>query len=211
MKDMNKLKVIVVAAVLIVAAIITVAVNPFKFNVNYSKNVRLEVYIEKDFEINDILSIVNSIYTNDDVIVRKAGALEKTASITLRDFTEEQNEKLISQLNEKYELKLTSEDIEIYYNSNVKGRDLIKPYIVATAIAGVLILAFFGVRYRKIGLAKSVGGTIAVVCLTQLLYTFLINIFGMYINEATIVVGITIGILCLMYLVATFEKLKAKE
>ncbi len=211
MKDMNKLKVIAVAVVVIVAAIITVTVNPFKFNVNYSKNVRLEVYIEKDFEINDILAIANSIYTNDDAIVRKVGTLEKTASITVRDFTEEQNEKLISQLNEKYELELTSADIEIYYNSNVRGKDLIRPYIVATAITGVLILVFFGVRYRKIGLAKSVGGTFAVACLTQLLYIFLINIFGMYINEATIVVGITIEILCLMYLVATFEKLRAKE
>ena len=211
MKDMNKLKVIAVAVVVIVAAIITVTVNPFKFNVNYSKNVRLEVYIEKDFEINDILAIANSIYTNDDAIVRKVGTLEKTASITVRDFTEEQNEKLISQLNEKYELELTSADIEIYYNSNVRGKDLIRPYIVATAITGVLILVFFGVRYRKIGLAKPVGGTFAVACLTQLLYIFLINIFGMYINEATIVVGITIEILCLMYLVATFEKLRAKE
>ncbi len=211
MKEIKNIKAIAIIALLIIASIVTIAINPFKFNTNYSKNVRMEIDLEKEFNISDILAIANSIYTEETPIIRKAGAFEKTVSITVRDFTEEQNEKLINKLNEKYETELTAGDINIYYNSNVKGKDLIKPYIVPVIIAGIFILVFFGIRYRKIGLAKSVGGPIVIICATQLLYAFLINIFGMQINEATVIVSVTIGIFSLMYLTATYEKMINKE
>jgi len=211
MKENQTLKSIAVIIILAVIGIAIIVFNKFEFNVNYSKNVRLEINLGKSFEINDILEMANAIYTNGEAIVRKAGDYQETITITIKDYTDEQNEELINKINEKYETNLTTEDIVIYYNSNVRGSDLIKPFILSSGIAGALILMFFGIRYYKLGLVKVLGSSVGIVIGTQILYLTLTSIFRMQINEATISVGITIAMFCLMYLVATYErKLKSE-
>ena len=206
MKDAKKIKSIVAVIVLLLIGIFIIVFNKFSFNVNYSKNVRLEFDLGKEYAISDILLITNEVYNDQIPIVRKAGIYQETVDIILEQISDEKNEELINKINEKFETELTIEDINIYYNSNLKGRDLIKPFIVPGIIAFVLILVFYGIRYNKLGLFKVLAGVTGIGVGTQILYLSLLSIFEMQINEATIAVGITIVLFCFMYLIATFEK-----
>ncbi len=205
MKD-NKIKGLIIILALIVIGIVVIIVNKFEFNVNYSKNVRLEINMEKYFEVSDIIEITNEVYPNQDVIVKQAGLVGKTIAITLRDFTDEQNENLINKINEKFETSLTTDDIGIYYNSNVRGRDIIKPYITATLVFGIIILAFFAIKYKKLGITRTILSPIFVIIGTQVLYFFMVSIFRVSISESTVATAITIMLFCLMFLIHCFEK-----
>ena len=87
-----------------------------------------------------------------------------------------------------------------------------KPYIAVSTIVAVIIIGYFAVRYRKIGMVRAILGPIMVGIGTQVLYLCLMSIFRMEINEGTIASGIAIIIFCLMYLINCYEKeLKATE
>ena len=158
----GKLKGILIIVALLIVGVIIMVFNKFAFNVNYSKNVRLEIYLGKNFEINDILEMTSEIYKGQNVIVRKAGDYLDTVAVTLKEVSDEQNEEFINKINEKYETSFAVSDIKTYNNSNVKGTDLMKPYVASSVIVAVITLAYFIIRYKKLGLVKAILGPIMV-------------------------------------------------
>lgn len=209
MKENKTLRLIIVVALLLAIGIGIIVINKFQYSLDYSKNVRLEIYLGKTFEVNDILSIANDVY--DDAIVQKAGPFQDTIAITVRSTSEEQNTEIINKINEKYETSFTVDDIVLYYNSNVRGRDQIELYIVVSIISGLIILLSFGVRYHKLGVVKILASVIGVTVGTQVLYLTLASICNMKINNVTIASGIAILIFCFMYLSANYEKALKKS
>ncbi len=206
MEKKSIIKTIFVFAIILAIGISIIAMNKFKYSLDYSKNVRLEVYMGKNFEIDDIKSIANEIFSGKEVILQKAGAFQDGISITLREINEEQKEAFVTKLNEKYETELTVEDIEVYYNSNVRGRDLIQLYYIVVGIAGVLILVFFGVRYHSLGTTKVIGAVLGITLLGEILYLTLISIFNVQINNTTIASMIAIILFVFAYLISNYEK-----
>ena len=200
------LKYIAVSIALVAICVLIIVFNKFQFNVNYSKNVRIELDLDGTFEIGEIINITNEVFNGDVAIVRSAGDFGNVIAITVKDSTDEQNEALIAKINEKYEKNFTVDDLKLYYNSNVKGIDLIKPYIVPCIIAGALILVFFALRYRKLGILRTLASVIITAGGTILLYMALTSIFKMEVNEVTIASGLAIEIFCLMYMAVTYEK-----
>ncbi len=205
------LRYICIVAIFTIACILVIAFNKFEFNVNYSKNVRLELDLGGSFAIGDIINITSEVYKDEVAIVRSAGNYGETVAITVKDSTDEQNEQLINKVNEKFETNYTVDDLKIYYNSNIKGTDTIKPYVLSSAIAGVLILAFFGIRYRKLGLIKILASVIGTVIGTVILYLALTSIFKMEINEISVASGLAIVIFCLMYMIVTYERMLSEK
>ena len=55
-----------------------------------------------------------------------------------------------SKINEKYSLELELSDITVEYNSNVKIRDMVRPYIVPMLIATALIVVYYSIRFRGV-------------------------------------------------------------
>lgn len=200
------LRYVIVISAFALLSILIIVLNKFNFNVNYSKNVRLELNLSKSFEVNDIIGITSEVYNNQIPIVRSVGEFGETVAITVKDSTDEQNEQLIKKINEKYETEFAVEDLKIYYNSNVKGTDILSPYIIPSIISGLLILAFFAIRYRKLGIAKIMGVVLGTVLGTTLLYMALNSLFAMEVNEASIAGGLCVELFCVIYIAASYEK-----
>lgn len=70
--------------------------------------------------------------------------------IKVSSVNEEQIESLVTKINEKYSLELTSADIAVQYNSNVQIRDIISPYVVPLIIATALIVVYYSIRFRGV-------------------------------------------------------------
>lgn len=206
MKDKKTIKAIIAIVILLIIGIAIIVTKKFEYSVDYSKNVRIELYLGKSFEINDILEIANDVYENEKIIVQKAGPFQDTIAITVKSTTDEQNNKILNKINEKYETSITTEDLNLYYNSNYRGRDIIEQYLIAGMIAGIAILVIFVIRYKKIGILKVISSVIAIFICTQVLYLTLTSIFNMQINNITIASYIAILIFCLIYLSSNYEK-----
>ena len=74
-------------------------------NLMYSNHKRIEIYLEKEFDNNDIYKIAKEVFGNEEVKVQKVELYEDIASIIVKDATDEQLEQLSSKINEKYEFR----------------------------------------------------------------------------------------------------------
>ena len=125
----NKTKLIFTLMILII--IIGIAITAtigLNFDLKYQSAQKIELYIKKDFEISDMQKIVNEVMPKTQTIIQKVEVYEDTVSITAKEITDEQKQEIITKINEKYELDLSADNIEITSVQNLQGRDIVKKY-----------------------------------------------------------------------------------
>ena len=86
MKNISmKTKIIAVLIVLLIivgiSIILTIGLN---FELKYQNAKRIQIYIGKEFEIEDIRQITNEVFGNQEVILQKAREMEDVLSITTK-------------------------------------------------------------------------------------------------------------------------------
>lgn len=213
MKKMSKksLAIILVIAIIIIAGVIITLTTGLNFDLKFQATKKVELYLNKEFEIKDMKQITDETIGND-VIIQKVEVFEDTVSITAKDITEEQKTNLINKVNEKYGTTLKAEEIKILTNSNVRGRDIVKPYIMPFVIATAIILVYMAIRYRKLGFIKVILKTIGILVLVQAILLSLIAITRFPVGRLTIPTVITTYLLTLVVLTNKYEnKLKVEN
>lgn len=158
----TKIIAILIALVILIGVIISLTVG-LNFDLRYQEAKKIQLYLEKDFEIADIKQITDEVLPNQKVMLQKVEVFEDTVSILAKDITEEQKGNMITKVNEKYGLELKNEQVEITKIPHTRGRDIIKPYIIPFGIATIIILAYMMIRYYKLGIVKTVAKTIRAI------------------------------------------------
>lgn len=205
-KTTKKTKLIcIVLAIVIIAGIAVVATMGFNIELNMQNNNKVELNLEKDFEISDIKDITNEVFGNQEVVIQKVEVFEDTVSITAKEITDEQKKQIIDKVNEKYGTELNSDNIEIQYIPNMKLKDLVKPYIFAFSLSSVLIILYMMIRYKKLGTIKILLKTICSIIIAQAALLSIIAITRVPVGRLTIPMVIIVYIVTLFALTNNFE------
>lgn len=192
MKDNKKILYIILACVIIIGAVI-IGVKGLNFGLKYEPNKQIEVYIGKEFDNNEIKQIVKEVIGNKQVIVQKVEVYEEMVSITVKEMSDAQIQELNNKINEKYDIENTvSEDFIITENTNLRGRDLVKPFIFPIALSLVIILVYAAIRYRKINIFEILVKLFGINILAQLLYVSMLAITRLPVNILTVPTAIAI-------------------
>ncbi len=214
MKKINqkqKIFILIIAIIIIVGIIVTATIG-LNYDLRYQETQRIELYIEKSFEVSDIKNIVEEVMSGTPVLIQKIEIYEDTIGIVAKDISEEQKEEIVNKINEKYETELVAEDIEIKSIPNTRGRDLLKPYILPFSIATIIILVYFTVRYYKLGIPKTLLTTIISLILSQVILLSIIAITRIPVGRVTMPMVIIVYLLMLLGLTNEFEnKLKIEK
>lgn len=206
-KISNKLKVlIIIILAIIIAGIVVILTSGFNFSLRYQSSKKIELYLNKEFTIQDVKQITNEVIQNQPMIIQKVEVFEDTVDIIAKDITEEQKDNIVAKINEKYQTELASDQIEIVSVPNTRGRDILKPYITPFAIATIIILIYMAIRYYKLGIFKVILKTIALIILTQIVLFSLIAITRIPIDILTIPTILLIYMLTLVWITTQFEK-----
>ena len=205
MTKKSKIIIAVIALIIIIGIIITVTVG-LNFDLRYQESKKIELYLESDFNISDIKQITDEVMPGEKVIIQKVEVYEDTVSITAKDITDEQKQSLIDKVNEKYGTELSADSTEVKTIPNTRGRDIIKPYIVPFAIATLIILLYMAVRYRKLGVIKTLVKTVVISVVAQATLLSVMAITRIPIGIVTIPLVITVYLLTLIGLTSYFEK-----
>lgn len=204
----NKIIYIVLACIILIAAVI-IGFKGLNFGLKYSAHKEVNIYIGKEFNNNDIKQIVKDVIGNKEVIVQKVELYEKIASVIVKEISDEQIEELNTKINEKYDLENTVKDnIVVTESANLRGRDLVKPFIFPIALSLILILVYAGIRFRKINIFEILGKIFGMNILAQLVYLSILAIIRLPINLTTVPTAIAI------YAVITlvvFDELETKQ
>lgn len=208
MKKMTKKQKIlsVIIAVIVIAGAIVTGVKGLNYDLRYQETKNIELYIAKDFEIADIKAITDEVMGKSPVIIRKVEVYEDSVSITAKDITDEQKQSIIEKINEKYETELSADSTQIQTIPHTHGRDIAKPYIIPFIISTVIILVYMAIRYRKIGVLKTLLTTISTSVAAQAVLLSIIAIARIPVGRLTIPMIVTVYMLTLVGLTTNFEK-----
>lgn len=180
---------------IIIAGIVIIATMGLKADILYSKNVELDIYIGKVAEKKDIENIVQEVFPNERIIVQEVELFNDMYAITLPDTRSDDElnakvEELNNKINEKYELENKTEDITITHNPKVRLSSIITPYFWIIIISIVLILIYVAIRYKKLGLIKTILSYIISIGAVEMLYLSIIAITRFPINRVVIPLGL---------------------
>lgn len=212
LKNKKTIALIIIIGAILIAGLVMTIVKGINYDLIYSKSTRIEIYIEPNFEMNDIKSIIESTFGNQKYIIQKVNMSEKMIGVTLKEISEDQINSFVQKINEKYATELTADDIQIYQNSNIKIEDIVYQYILSIILSLIIILIYLMLRFRKLGVWKVLLNTIASLILIQLLYISIYSITRLPINIITIPIALLIFVLNIFVLTLKFEnKLLKKE
>ena len=182
---------------IIIAGIVVIATVGLKADIIYSKNVELDVYVGETFERKDIENIVNEVFPNERVIINEVEMFGDMFSVTLADTRTEDElnskiEQLVTKVNEKYETELETSDIEIRHNPKAKLSSIILPYAVTIGTSMLLILVYVGIRYRKLGVVRTILTYIVSILAVEMIYLSILAIVRYPINRIVIPIGLVL-------------------
>ena len=184
--------------IILVAGAIVLFTKGLAFDLNYSESKKVEINLGKQFEEKDIKTITNEVFKEQPILIQAIEVYKDAVSITTTEITDEQKNELVTKLNEKYGTDISTDDITIEANAHIRGRDIVKPYIVSFAIATVIVLVYLSIRYYKLNSLKVLAKSIGIMLLAQLILLAIIAI-------ARIPIGVlTMPVVLLIYVLSTY-------
>lgn len=211
MKKNSIIKYIIICAI-ILAGIIMTLVKGFKFDLNYEAVQQVEIYIGKEFNINDIKSITNEVFEGKDVLIEKVEEYEDTVSIKTSEITDDQKSNLVTKINEKYELETKTEDINIVKIPHTRFIDINKKYIFPLILSLVIILVYVGIRFIKIGVLKSLTSTCLSVILSEAVLMSIVALARIPVGRITTALILLTYVISIVTINANLEnELKVKK
>lgn len=167
----NKKICITIILIILIIGIVMIVTKGLNFDLKYETSKRIYLNLNQEFKKEDIKNITNEVLGENKVIIQKVEVYEDMVSITSNDITEEQKNMIVEKVNEKYELEIDSNAVEIVSIPHTRARDIIKPYIIPFIIATIIILVYLGIRYHKLGGIKVIlqSGIFAVIAQALLL------------------------------------------
>lgn len=180
---------------IIIAGIIIIPTIGLNADLIYSKNVEIDVYLGKTFNMNDMENLVNEVFPDEKKIIQQIEVFGDMVAITIPDTRTEEEldtkvEELTAKINEKYELEITSDDVQITHNPKVRLSSVVIPYALWIGISVVLILVYVAIRYRKLGVAKTLLTYIISIVAVELLLLSIIAITRYPVNRIIVPLGL---------------------
>ena len=198
MKQKSAKIIIALIAIILIAGTIMLCTKGLVFGLNYEDSKKVEINLGKQFEEKDIKEITNDVFGKQPVLIQAIEVYKDAVSIKTTEISDEQKANLITKLNEKYGTDISTDDITIEANAHIRGRDIVKPYIVSFAIATVIVLVYLSIRYYKLNSLKVLAKSIGIMLLAQLILLAIIAI-------ARIPIGVlTMPVVLLIYVLSTY-------
>ena len=195
---------------IIIAGIIIIPTIGLNADLIYSKNVEIDVYLGKTFNMNDMENLVNEVFPDEKNIIQQIEVFGDMVAITIPDTRTEEEldskvEELTAKINEKYELEITSDDVQITHNPKVRLSSVVIPYALWIGISAALILVYVAIRYRKLGVVKTLLTYIISIVAVELLLLSIIAITRYPVNRIIVPLGLAAFVIVVTVLVIKNE------
>ena len=110
--------------------------------------------------------------------------------------------------NTETSVRVKKEDIQIVSASNVRLRDVFKPYIMPFVIATLCIIVYVAIRYRKIGVIRVILETIGVLLGVQILLLSVLAIIRFPMGRFTPALILIAYIMSVIYISNRWKNMK---
>lgn len=214
MNKIMKKKIIsfIVITLIILVGIAAIFAFKLNFTLRYSEHTTINVYLGKAYNLQEIKPIVEETLGKQETIYQEIETFGDSLAITVKDATDEQVSNLESKLKEKYEIESTDKIIQTNKIGKLRGRDIVKPYIVPMLIATIIMLIYIAIRYIKLGVFKTICTLLVRLVVSEALLLSAIAIFRMPIGIYTMPIAMLLYLGVILFTTISYEnKLEKKN
>lgn len=204
MKTKNKVLCILICIIIIVGVVMWKN-NGFNLELQYSARNQINISNNKGINKTDIEQIVSEVLEDTRYVVQEIETFGNSISIVADNITEEQRNQIVEKFNEKYESDIKTENIEIISIPFTRIKDVIKPFIIPSIITSIIILAYFVIRYRIIGIKQILAKTVIIPIIAELLLYSIIAIARIPFGRIAVACGIGLYAIIIAILTNKFE------
>ena len=196
---------------LIIAGVIVVATIGFNVGTKYSETTQISIKIGKEFEIKDIQKIASEVFDKQNVLVQYVELYKDMVQITVKDASEEQIKNLNEKVNEKYEISNEISDILVTEQSNVRLRDIAKPYIIPVVTVSIITILYVMIAFRKLGVWQVLYNTLMNMVSTQAILAGIYAVARIPVNRLTMVIAMVLYIASIVLNIVYLNKVKTNK
>lgn len=207
----NKIISYIVIALIILVGIASIFAFKLNFTLMYSEHTTINVYLGKAYNLQEIKQIVEEALGKQETIYQEIETFGDSLAITVKEATDEQVSNLEAKLKEKYEIESTETILQTNRVGHVRGRDIVKPYIVPMLISTIIVLIYIGIRYIKIGTLKVVFTLLLRLVVLEALLLSIIAIVRIPIGVYTMPVAILLYMGVIIFTTVSYENKLAKK
>lgn len=204
----------ILITLVVITGIIVVALKGFNVELKYRYHQKIELNIGKEVEIEKIQKVADEVFGKNNAKVQIIEVYKDAIQITSAEISEDQKNSVVEKINALYPQEngtlVKAENIEIITNTNVRLRDILKPYIYPVTIATVAILVYLAIRYHKLGIIKSIAYPVAILIVTQITLISLLAIVRFPMGRLTTPLVLLVYVSSLIYISAKMIK-QSKE
>lgn len=193
---------------LIIAGIVVVALKGVKVSLTLQQHETVNIYIGKKVELKELKKLCEEVFENETVNVRENEYFSESFCINIETITDEEKTKLVEKINEKFDTDLSVESLSVNTVSNIRIRDIVKPYVKPVIISTVLIIAYMIIRFRKMSAIKLLAKIFGIIVLTEAVIFSLIAIIRMPLSPIIINLMAVIAVIELIIYINKIEKMK---
>lgn len=179
---------------LIVAGIFVVALKGVNVSLDLHQHESITIKIGKEINLKEIEEICNNVFENKKYIAREVEMFSDSTNIIVESITDEEKEELVNKINEKYGTELTVQNLSINSNSNIRIRDIVKPFIFPVVISMVLVGIVYAIVYRnKVAIIKYMK-TLGIIILAEALIASVIAIIRIPLSQSIITLMLFVAV-----------------
>ena len=198
----------IVLMCLIIAGVIIVATIGFNVGTKYSETTQISIKIGKEFDLKDIKAITNEVFEKQNTQIQYVELYKDMVQITVKEASEEQIKTLNDKINEKYEISNELSNVLVTRQSNVRLRDIVKPYIVPVAIVSVITIVYVMIAFRKLEIWQVLYNTLMTMVAPQAILAGFYAVTRIPVNRLTVVIEILIYIASIMLNIVYLNKIE---
>lgn len=204
LKEQNKILLLGII-LLIIAGVVVVLLRGFNVSLNYQQHQSATIMVGKDLNLNDIRQIVNEALGNKKFDVKLVEYFNDSFKINAESITNEEIATIITKLNEKYGVTINAELVEVTTISNIRLRDIVKPYIKPIIITAVIICAYVAIRFRNSNFIKMILRIVGSIIIVEALILSVIAISRIPLSPVIINVLLAVAALDIIYLIEKYQ------
>ena len=196
----------IILCLIVIAGAIVYFTKGFEFDMEYAKKDQIIVTNKTGIDISKINQISKEILQGKKVKVQAVGHFRTAVQISSDEITNEEKAKIVEKVNEEYSLDILADNVEIQNIEKTRIKDIIRPYILPIVVTFAIILFYFLIRYRKIGVKEILVTGILVPIIMELLYYSIIAICRIPFGDITTALAICVYAMSIVGIAKKFDR-----
>lgn len=209
MKLSGSKKIILLGIILlIISGIVVVALKGVKVSLVLQQHESINFFVGKEVNLEDVKIICKEVFKDKAVVVRGVDTFEDAININVESITNEEKSSLIDKMNEKYGTSFVTEEVTVNSNSNIRVRDMVKPYVKPVIISTVLVIVYMIIRFRQMNAIKMLGKIFGIIVITEAVIASLIAVCRIPLSATMINL---MAVIAVVQLIVYLNKLESQK